>query len=71
MAKKNLMVYIEAEVVEKAKDLGLNISKVCENCLKDMIRRIEGSNPSKDCPEQVWCGRRDSNPGSRLGKPKS
>ena len=47
MVKKNLMIYIEEEVIEKAKELGLNISKVCENCLKDMIRRIEGSNSSK------------------------
>ena len=29
------------------KALGLNISKVSENALKDMIRRIEGSNSSK------------------------
>ena len=52
MAKKNLMIYVEEEVVEKAKELGLNISKVCENCLKDMIKRIEGSNPSTGSKKQ-------------------
>ena len=32
---------IEEEVVKKAKDLGLNISKTCENCLKQAIRQLE------------------------------
>ena len=37
---------IDADVVKKAKKLGLNLSKVSENSLKDMISRIEGSNSS-------------------------
>ncbi len=32
---------IDSEIVEKAKELGLNLSKVSENALKEMIRRIE------------------------------
>jgi hypothetical protein len=53
MGKKNLMIYVDEKVIEKAKELGLNISKVCENCLKDMIKRIEGSNPSTNPVKMV------------------
>jgi len=35
---------IDEEVVRKAKELGLNLSKTCENALKEAIRRLEGSN---------------------------
>ena len=41
------MIRIDQNLVEKAKDLGLNISKVCENALKGMITLIESSNSSK------------------------
>ena len=45
MGKKGkITLYMDLEVVKKAKELGLNISKVSENALKGMIRRIEGSN---------------------------
>ena len=32
---------IDAKIVEKAKEFGLNLSKVSENALKEIIRRIE------------------------------
>jgi post-segregation antitoxin (ccd killing protein) len=32
--KKNVMVYLEPEIVKKAREIGLNISKICENALK-------------------------------------
>lgn len=35
-------IRIDEEVFEKAKKIGLNVSKVAENALKDMIERIEG-----------------------------
>ncbi len=35
---------VDEEVVKKAKELGLNISKMCENCLKEAIRRLETPN---------------------------
>lgn len=40
--KKNVLLYIDEKVVTKAKDLGLNLSKTCENALKEAIRRLEG-----------------------------
>jgi len=43
--KKNVMVYLDPKVVKEARELGLNISKVCENALKEAIRRLKGENP--------------------------
>ncbi len=40
--KKNVMVYLDPKIVEEARELGLNISKVCENALKEAIRRLKG-----------------------------
>ena len=34
---------MDKELVNKAKELGFNISKLCENCLKESIRRFESS----------------------------
>ena len=39
--KKNVMIRIDEEIVKKAKNYGLNISKISENSLKELIRRIE------------------------------
>ena len=73
---------IDEQVVKKAKDLGLNISKVSENALKRAIKALEQSNPesgsktkflgeASSYKEGSWCGRRDLNPSTRLGKPGS
>jgi hypothetical protein len=43
--KKNVVLYLDPEVVREAKELGLNISKVCENALKEAVRRLKG----EDC----------------------
>ena len=51
--KKNVMIRIDANLVHKAKDYGLNISKVSENALNEMIARIERPISPKeleDCP---------------------
>ena len=34
-------IRVDEDVLKKAKDLGLNVSKVSENALKEMIKRIE------------------------------
>ena len=39
--KKRTTLYIEAGLIEKAKELGLNVSKICENALKEVIKRME------------------------------
>ena len=35
-------IRLPADLLEKARNLGLNISKVCENCLRAAVRRLEG-----------------------------
>ena len=44
MAKKNLMITVEEDLIKQAKELGLNISKICENALKLYIQRLQGIN---------------------------
>ena len=39
--KKNVMIRINADLAEKAKELGLNISKVCENALIQAVKALE------------------------------
>jgi len=40
VVKKNVMIRIDTELAEKAKKLGLNISKVCENALIQAVKAI-------------------------------
>ena len=44
---------MDEDIVKKAKSIGLNLSKVSENALKDMISRIEGSNFSNSPKENT------------------
>ena len=67
--KKKTLLYLDSDVAQKAKDLGLNLSKVSENALKEAIRRLEGTKSETDCPDGIHCGERgvecegwDSNP---------
>jgi len=61
---------LDEDLVRKAHDLGLNVTKVCENALKDLINRIENPNfqkDSKNCSDNSqnsdWWGRPDLNRG--------
>jgi len=40
--KKNVMIRIDAAVAKRAKEMGLNISKVCEISLIQAIEAMEG-----------------------------
>jgi len=51
--KKNVMVYLDPELVKEAKELGLNLSKVCENAIKEAIRRLKGENCQNILHSQV------------------
>ena len=42
--KTKLTLSIESEIVERAKNLGLNISQFCENALKIGITALENAN---------------------------
>ena len=39
--RKNVVITLNPEIVEKAHELGLNISKVCENALIRAIKALE------------------------------
>lgn len=41
--KKKFNVYLDVKVVEEAKGLGLNISRICENSLKKYIAALKKS----------------------------
>ena len=72
--KKKINLYIEEEVMKKAKEIGLNISQFCENALKQAIKALEQTKiqtetnggyidaRSASLPQEWW-GRPDSNRG--------
>ena len=61
---------LDEDLVKKAHDLGLNVTKICENALKELINRIEipnSTNNTKNNPKNSendqWWGRPDLNRG--------
>jgi len=42
MVKEKTTIYLDAEVKERAVELGLNLSKTAENALKDVIQKLTG-----------------------------
>ena len=52
-AKTSTTIYLNAELINIAKESGLNISKTCENALKLAINRLQGLNSkTTDAPPQ-------------------
>lgn len=51
--KDNVMLYLDPNVVREARELGLNLSKVCENALKEAIRRLKGENPQNNLDSKL------------------
>lgn len=47
--KKNVMIRIDEEIVEKAREIGLNISQICENAL-ERAQEIEASKIKQGYP---------------------
>ena len=46
--KKKVLLYMDRDVVTEAKDIGLNLSKTCENALKNTIKRLTNTNNSRN-----------------------
>ena len=73
------MIRVDAEIAERAKNIGLNISKVCENALFRAVEAMEqayGENTSDSgtiafARKDEWCDRRGSNPGPLRGRQES
>lgn len=47
MSKTICSIYIDKETREKARELGLNISKVAENTLRNLIAKLESTDYAK------------------------
>ena len=57
--KRRVNVYLDHEIVEKAHSLGLNISRIAENALKQAINRInEAYSKKEDVSKSIfwWAG---------------
>ena len=69
--KKSTCLYINKKVLETAREIGLNVSRVSENALIEAIGRLEGPEPETGLNSQTDReGRgRDLNPGDRLHRP--
>ncbi len=69
--KKSTCLYLDAIVVETARKLGLNISKVSENALAEAVRRLGNPEQGKNLksPANPEGRDRDLNPGAGLHRP--
>lgn len=69
--KKSTCLYLDAAVVETARELGLNISKVSENALIESIGRLRGpkQETGPDSRAEFEGRDRDSDPGAGLHRP--
>jgi hypothetical protein len=62
--KATVSITLPPELVKKAREYGLNISKIAENALKNYLERLEGlkrendpqDNPISYCREEWWAG---------------
>ena len=74
MGKKvSTCLYIDKGVLETAKKLGLNLSKVSENALVEAISKLTGTKLETSlgsrAPREDEGRGRDLNPGARLHRP--
>ena len=69
--KVSTCLYIDRETLEAAKRIGLNVSRVSENALKEAINLLNGPKQGTGLVGQARLeGRgRDLNPGARLHRP--
>lgn len=47
--KKNVVLYLDAELVKKSRELGFNLSKTFENHLKHVITTFQNVNTANTC----------------------
>jgi hypothetical protein len=67
--KRNVVLYLDKDLVEKTRELGFNLSKTVENHLKQLLTQFLNANsPNNNRISGSWCGRRDLNPGSQAWK---
>ena len=54
--KRNVVLYLDAELVEKTKELGFNLSKTFENHLKHLINQFSTVNSVDNCETSAIVG---------------
>jgi post-segregation antitoxin (ccd killing protein) len=54
--KRNVVLYLDKELVEKMKELGFNLSKTFENHLKQLITQFSNINSVNNCKNSVFVG---------------
>ena len=55
-SKRNLVLYVDADLVEKTKELGLNLSKTFENDMKTLIKTLDNPHFGKYDGNNVLIG---------------
>ena len=70
-SRKSTCLYLDMKVVETARQVGLNVSRVSENALVEAIKRLSGPEreTSLKSPARAEGRGRDLNPGARLHRP--
>ena len=59
VTKSNVTIYLNAELANLAREMGLNLSKTCENALKLAINRLQGINLETNSNQQCFNGKID------------
>ena len=54
--KRNVVLYLDAEIVEKTRELGFNLSKTCENHLKQLINRFSSFSSVNNSENNIIIG---------------
>ena len=63
-------IRLDQDILRTAKEIGLNVSRVSENALKEAIKRLQTPVQHTETKEVQREGRgRDLNPGGRLHRP--
>ena len=67
--KVSTCLYIDREVLETAKEMGLNLSRVAENALIGAMEKLNGTETGKipKTAQSTWCGGWDLNPRTPAG----
>ena len=53
--KRNVVLYLDADLVKKTRELGVNLSKTFENHLKMLISQFQNVNTTNNNKNSVIC----------------
>ena len=64
--RKQTTIRVDAELLQKAQDLGLNVSKVCENAIRRSVEALESLSIKTEHNGGVYIPRTESSHGSQM-----